>query len=166
MQIDIEGVQDTVRQLRLIEPELYKKMISEVKNEPGVALVVSGIKSRIPSVSPLRGMNHKGRTAYTGAKVSTNFRPSNRLTRGNERSILTIGASSSGGGVGFEIIDIVGRGKKGNSPQAQGMKRKLVGDPSRYVWKGFEEKKEGIERAVLSIIEKYSRIVNVKLKVK
>ena len=164
--IDVEGVQDTVRLLRNVEPELYKKLISEVKNEPGVASAVAGIKSNIPSVSPLSGMNHNGRTAYTGARASSNFRPSNRLDRGSQRSILTIGAAPSGGGVGFEIVDLVGRGPRGNSAKAQGMKRGLGGSPSRYVWKGFEQRKEGVTNAVVSIIEKYSKIVNVKLKVK
>lgn len=164
--IDVEGVQDTVRLLRQVEPELYKKLISEVKNEPGVASAVAGIKSNIPTVSPLSGMNHNGRTAYTGARASSAFRPSNRLDRGNQRSILTIGAAPSGGGAGFEIVDLVGRGAKGNSAKAQGMKRGLGGSPSRYVWKGFEQRAEGVTRAVVSIIEKYSQIVNVKLKVK
>jgi hypothetical protein len=171
--IDVEGVEDTVRLLKQIEPELYKKMIAEVKNEPGVASVVSGIKSRIPSVSPLQGnqfgyggMIHNGRTGYKGAKVSANFKPSAKITRSNERAILTIGAVPPKDGVGFEIIDMVGRGPKGGTRQGQGMQSKLPGSPSRYVWKGFEEKKEGITRAVVSIIEKYSNIVNVKLKVK
>lgn len=164
--IDVEGVQDTVRILRKVEPELYKKLISDVKNEPGVASAVSGIKSNIPTTSPLSGMVHNGRTAYTGARASSNFRPSNRLDRGNHRSILTIGASPSGGGVGFEIADLVGRGRRGNSAKAQGMKRGLGSSPSRYVWKGFEQKREGVTRAVVSIIEQYSKIVNVKLRVK
>lgn len=164
--IDVEGVQQTVRLLRQVEPELYKKLLAEIKNEPGVTSAVQGIKSNIPSVSPLSGMNHNGRTAYTGARASSNFRPSNRLTRANERSILTIGATPAGGGIGFEIADIVGRGNRGNSAKAQGMKRGLGGSPSRYVWKGFEQRREGVTRAVVSIIDKYSKIVNVKLKVR
>jgi len=171
--IDVEGVQDTIRLLKNVEPELYKKLIAEVKNEPGVASVVSGIKSRIPAVSPLQGnqfgyggMIHNGRTSSKGAKVSASFKPSNRLDRGSQRSILTIAATPPSDGVGFEIIDIVGRGPKANTRRGQAMQSKLPGSPSRYVWKGFEEKKEGITKAVVSIIDKYSKIVNVKLKVK
>jgi hypothetical protein len=164
IKIDVEGVQETVRLLRRVEPELYKKLISEVKKEPGVASAVSGIRSQIPTVTPLSGMAHNGRTAYTGARASSNFKPSNRLDRGSQRAILTVGAASSGGGAGFEIADMVGRGPKGNSPKAQGMKRGLGGSPSRYVWKGFEKRKQGVEQAVFSIIQKYAAIVNVKLR--
>jgi hypothetical protein len=164
--IDVEGIKETVYILRQAEPELYKQLIKDVKNEPGVASAVQGIRSNIPTVSPLSGMMHNGRTAYTGARASSNFKPSNRLDRGNQRSILTIGATPSGGGVGFEITDLVGRGARGNTAKAQGMKRGLGGSPSRYVWKGFEQRREGVTRAVVSIIDKYSRMVNVKLKVK
>jgi hypothetical protein len=171
--IDVQGVQDTISILRKYEPELYKQLIKDIKNEPGLNSAMSSIRSRIPSVSPLLGnqygyggMNHSGRTSYKVPRVSTSVTPSKRLTFTNERSIVTIQVVSPKTGVGFEIIDMVGRGKRANSPKAQGMKRKLSGEPSRYVWKGFEERREGITRAVISILDKYSKTVNVKLKVR
>jgi hypothetical protein len=170
--IDIEGVQDTIKILREFEPDLYKQLIKDIKNEPGMNAALSAIRSRVPSVSPLQGnqfgggMNHGGRTSYKVPKVSTSVTPSRRLDIANERSIVTIQVVSPKNGVGFEIIDMVGRGKNANTRKAQGMKSKLGGNPSRYVWKGFEERREGITRAVVSILDKYAQIVNVKLKVK
>jgi hypothetical protein len=171
--IDVQGVQDTISTLRKFEPELYKQLIKDIKNEPGINQVMSGIRSRIPTVSPLQGnqfgyggMIHSGRTSYKIPKVSTSVTPSKRLNFANERSIVTIQVVSPSNGVGFEIIDMVGRGKNANTRQARGMRQKLVGEPSRYVWKGFEERREGVTRAVTNIIQRYSETVNVKLKVK
>jgi hypothetical protein len=163
--IDVEGVQDTIKILRQFEPELYKQLIKDIKNEPGMNAALSGIRSRVPSVSPLR-MNHNGRTSYKVPKVSTSVTPSRRLDIANERSIVTIQTVSPKNGVGFEIIDMVGRGRNAGSRKAQGMRKKLGGAPSRYVWKGFEERREGVTRAVISILDKYSETINIKLKVK
>lgn len=171
-QINIEGLQKTLKALKDLDPQLRNQLIKDIKNEPGLNAAMSSIRSRIPSVSPLQGnqfgyggMNHRGRTSYKKPRVSTSVTPSKRLTFTNERSIVTIQVVSPSNGVGFEIIDMVGKGRDANSRQAQGMKRKLSGQPSRYVWKGFEQRKEGITRAVVNIIEKYSKIVNVKLKI-
>ena len=171
--IDIEGIQEVVYILKNTEPDLLKKMSAEIKTEPGLNEVMSGIRSRIPAVSPLQGgefgyggMIHNGRTSYKGAKVSPSFLPSVRLDRGNQRSLVTIVTAPPKDGVGFEIIDIVGRGKRGNSARAQGMKQKLTGTPSRYVWKGFEERKEGIQKAVVAIVDRYAQMLNVKLRIK
>jgi hypothetical protein len=171
--IDIEGIQETVYILKNAEPELLKKMSAEIKAEPGLNSAMSAIRSRIPTVSPLQGnqfgyggMNHSGRTSYGGAKVSPSFKPSVRLDRGNQRSLVTIVTQTPKNAVGFEIIDMVGRGARGNSAKAVGMRRKLGGSPSRYVWKGFEERKEGIVRGVVAIIDRYAKQVNVKLRIK
>lgn len=168
--INIEGVQEVAYILKKAEPELFKKLSSEIKNEPGLNEAMSGIRSRIPAVSPLRGnqfgyggMEHNGRTAYGGARVSASFKPSVRLDRGNQRSLVSI-VTTPKNGVGFEIIDMVGKGPRGNSRQAQGMKKKLSGDPSRYVWDGFEKRQEGITKAIKAIIDRYADLVNVKLR--
>ena len=34
--VDIEGIEDTVRLLKKLEPELLTKMSAEIKNEPGL----------------------------------------------------------------------------------------------------------------------------------
>jgi hypothetical protein len=164
--IDVQGVQDTISILRKYEPELYKQLIKDIKNEPGLNEAMSGIRSKVPSISPLSGMNNDGKTGFKTPKVSTSVTPSKRLNFANQRSIVTIQTVSPKNGFGFEIIDLVGRGKNGNTPKARGMISKLSGQPSRFVWKGFEERQEGVTRAVVSILEKYAKTVNVKLKVK
>jgi hypothetical protein len=173
LKIDIEGINEAVYIMKNAEPELLKKMSAEIKQEPGLNEVMSGIRSRIPTISPLQGnqfgyggMIHNGRTSYKGAKVSASVRPSVRLDRAGQRSLVTIVTAPPKDGVGFTIIDMVGRGPKGNSRKGAGMQDKLSGSPSRYVWKGFEERKEGINKAVTAIIARYAEQVNVKLRIK
>jgi hypothetical protein len=165
--IDVEGVQSTIKILREFEPDLYKQLIKDIKTEPGMTAALSAIRSKAPPISPLSGMLESGtKWKYQPPRVTTSVTPSKRLDFGNQRSIVTIQAVSPRNAVGFEIIDMVGRGRKGNSPKAEGMKKKLRGSPSRYVYKGFEQRQAGVTQAVLNILNKYAKIVNVKLKVK
>lgn len=173
LKVDIEGISETVRQLKKFEPELYKQMKKEIVTEPKVAAVLSAIESKVPPISPLLGnsrgqggMIHNGRTRYEVPRVRTYQRPTARLGRGGtERSLIGFEAVSPGNAVGFEILDIVGRGPKANSRNAQGMLEKLKGKASRYVWAGYERKKEGVSQAVIAIIDRFSNKTNAKLKV-
>jgi hypothetical protein len=173
LRVDVEGIGETVRQLKQIEPELYAQMKREIINEPGVASVISQIEANVPQVSPLQGnrlgqggMLHNGRTRYVIPKIRVYQRPTVSLGRGGtERSLIGFEAISPGNAAGFEILDLVGRGPNRSSRNAQGMLRKLEGNASRYVWKGYEKRKDGVSRAVLAIIQRYSNKLNVKLKV-
>lgn len=164
LKLDAQGVQKTVYHLRNFEPELFKQMQSDIKNEPGLQQSMDGIRSSIPTISPLSGMNHQGDSAYRGATVKVASTPSARLNRGRERTIVRIDTVSSSKGFGFQIIDLVGRGQKGNSAKAQGMKKGLGSSPSRYVWKGFEKRKDGVNEAIVAIIQRYSEKINMKLR--
>jgi hypothetical protein len=173
LRVDVEGIGETVRQLKQFEPELYAQMKREIINEPGVASVISQIEANVPPVSPLQGnqqgqggMLHNGRTRYEIPKVRVYQRPQATLGRaGAERSLIGFEAISPGNAAGFEILDLVGRGPNRNSRNAQGMLKKLEGNASRYVWKGYEKRKDGVSRAVFAIVQRYANKVNVKLKV-
>jgi len=165
LKVDIDGLGATVNELKKFEPELFKQMKKEIANEPGVANVISQIKSNVPLVSPLRGMIHNGRTRYLIPKVRIFQRPTAALGRaGKERSLISFEAVSPSNAAGFEILDIVGRGPDANSRNAKGMLSKLEGQASRYVWKGYERRKQGVSEAVLAIIERYSNKANVRLR--
>jgi len=166
LKIDIDGLGATINELKKFEPELFKQMKKDIINEPGVATVISEIKSNVPPVSPLRGMIHNGRTRYAFPKVRIFQKPSAKIGRGGtERSLISFEAISPGDAVGFEILDLVGSGPDANSRNARGMLSKLEGKASRYVWKGYEKRKDGVSQAVLAIIERYTNKTNVKLKV-
>jgi hypothetical protein len=166
LRVDVEGIGATVTELKKFEPQLFAQMRKEIITEPGVASVLSSIQSKVPTVSPLRGMLHNGRTRYAIPKIRTYIRPSAKLGRGGtERSLIGFEAVSPGDAVGFEILDLVGSGPDANSRNARGMLQKLQGKASRYVWKGYEAKKEGVSAAVLAIITRYTTKTNVKLRV-
>jgi hypothetical protein len=174
IQIDVEGLGKTVRELKKFEPELFAQMKKEIINEPGVASVLSSIKSKVPYISPLLGnsltgkggMLHNGRTRYETPKVRIYVRNNPRLSKsGGQRSLIGFEAVSPGDAAGFEILDLVGSGPDANSRNAKGMLKKLRGEPSRYVWKGYEARREGVTRAVLAIVNRYTTKANVKLEV-
>jgi hypothetical protein len=173
LRIDVEGLGATVRELKKFEPELFSQMRKEIINEPGVASVISSIESKVPIVSPLvgnrlgqGGMLHNGRTRYATPKIRTYIRPNAKLGRGGtERSLIGFEAVSPGDAVGFEILDLVGSGPDAGSRNSKGMLKKLDGKASRYVWAGYERRKEGVSAAVLAIINRYSTKANTRLKV-
>lgn len=170
---DVQGVQDTVALLRRVEPDSLKAMRKEILNEPGLNAALSGIRSQVPQISPLQGreeskqrggMLHNGRTGYQVPIVKARS-PLNTSLRGRkQKTIVSIDTVSPNNAVGFEIIDMVGRGQKGNTRQAEGMKKKLLGSPSRYVWKNFEQRVPGIEQGLTNILQRYAGKVNVKLR--
>lgn len=169
--IDVQGVQDTITLLRKVEPESLKAMRKEIAGEPGLTAAVSQIKSQIPKVSPLQGnqfgyggMLHNGRTRYRVPVVKVRTPLNTRLRGRAEKPIVSIDTISPSDGVGFEIIDMVGRGRNANTRKAQGMMRKLAGSPSRFVWKNFESRVAGIQKGLDDILQRYASKVNVKLR--
>jgi hypothetical protein len=164
--IKATGVKETIAELKKLDPELLKQMRKDIKNEPGLSNAVSAIKGKIPPISPLSGMVHNGRTSYKRARVSTSFTPSVRLDRVNQRSIVTINTTPPKDGIGFQIIDMVGKGNRRGSKKALGMQSGLTGRPSRYVWKAIEGKETSLSGAVVNIINRYSEKVNIRLRIK
>ena len=171
IRFDVEGVRDTVALLRKIEPESVKALRAEITSEPGLQAAVSAIKSRVPTVSPLQGnefgyggMLHNGRTSYKVPTVKAKAPLYTRLRGMNEKSIVVIDVESPKNGVGFEIIDMVGRGPNANTKKGRGMLEKLPGNASRYVWKGFEQRASGIQQGINRILDRYAEKVNVRLR--
>jgi hypothetical protein len=166
VRIDVEGVQDTINILRQIEPGGIKQLRSDIKNDPGLNAAASGIRSQIPAVAPLSGfMSHNGRTSYRIPKVMPVFKPPRKSLRSGEASLITLVTTPPKDGVGFEIVDMAGRGQGARSARGQVMISRLASSPSRYVYKGFENKKQNVEDGVKRILDKYANKVNVKLKV-
>jgi hypothetical protein len=166
VRIDVEGVQETLNILRRIEPDAIKELRKDIKNDPGLNGAISSIQANIPPVAPLSGMmNHNGRTQYRIPKVSTSFKSPRRTMTRQESSLITIVTSPPKDGVGFEIVDMAGRGTGARTARGRAMIANLAKKASRYVYPGFEQKEEGIVNGVNRILQKYADKVNVKLRV-
>jgi hypothetical protein len=166
VRLDVQGVQDTINLLRKVQPEALTQLRRDIKNDSGLNAAVSSIQSSIPPVAPLSGMmNHNGRTQYLIPKVAPSFRPPRRLAS-KESALVTIATSPPKDGVGFEIVDMAGRGAGARTARGRAMIANLAKKASRYVYPGFEKKQEGIEQGVRRILDKYAEQVNVKLRVR
>ena len=79
--------------------------------------------------------------------------------------MITVVTTPPADGVGFEIVDMAGRGQGGRTARGRAMIANLAKKASRYVYPGFEQKQEGIVDGVNRILQRYADKVNVKLKV-
>lgn len=166
IRVDVEGVEKTIDILRKTEPESLKEMRKEIRTNSGLVNVMSSIKSEIPSVAPLSGFNaHSGRTRYMTPAVKPQFNTRKMSGARAEQSLVTIVTAPPSSGVGFEIVDMAGRGPGARTPNGAQMIRNLSKAPSRYVYPGFFKKEEGLTNGVRQILEKYAEKVNIKLKV-
>ena len=167
IRLDVQGVQDTIQLLRRVQPESLAQLRRDIKNDPGLNAAASSIRSEIPAVAPLSGMmNHNGRTQYRIPTVKPVFKAPRQNLRANESSLITLVTTSPKDGIGFEIVDMAGRGTGGRSARGRAMLANLAKKASRFVYPGFEKKQEGIERGVLKILEDYANKVNVKLRIR
>jgi hypothetical protein len=166
IRLDVEGVAQTLAAIRKIEPDGLKALRRDIKNDPGVSAAVSSIESEIPVISPLSGMmNHDGRTKYRTPRVTAVLRPPRLTMSRAESSLITLVTSPPKGGVGFEIVDMAGRGSSGKTARGRAMISNLQKKASRYVYPGFEKREQNIVDGVKRILDKYAAQVNVKLKV-
>lgn len=178
------GIKETLNVMKTIEPEIYKQLRKDIRGI--VAPAVSNIKSQAPSVAPLTGMNHNGRTAWTKPKVTVNITPAqrSRALGSTTSNLVAITATGEGRKVGFDIADMAGRA---NNPgkysktrrftdpytgqtvqrkvngQGVGMIDNLAGRASRYVYPAIEKQLPFIRSQVAVTIEKAADSINRKL---
>jgi hypothetical protein len=167
VRLDVEGVRETINILRLIEPEAIKELRRDIKNDAGLNAAASSIRSQIPAIAPLSGMmSHNGRTSYKIPTVKAVLSPPRKTIRSGEASLITLVTTPPKDGVGFEIVDMAGRGGGGRSSRGRAMLANLAAKASRFVYPGFEKKEQNVEDGVKKILDKYATKANVKLKVR
>jgi hypothetical protein len=109
-QIRIEGVKETLQLLDAVQPGSIRELRKDIRRiaEPAV----TAIRSSLPSTAPLSGMQHYGRTRYSGAKVRANLDlRAHRLS--NSHSLVRIEVISPSDAAGLEIADMAGRKSQG-----------------------------------------------------
>jgi hypothetical protein len=189
--VQLIGVDETLAQLRDVEPTVYNQMIADVKRimQP----TVTAIENNIPKVSPLysvrrgkNGMEHNGRSALVPVKVTPRVFRAGRASFGTEAKFVQITAESTGNKFGFEMIDMAGRGSgRGRRPvnvtrsypykggsrthrlngQGAAMIRKLdsKGKGSRYTYPAAEASFLAVQSQVLKTLDVAVAKINRKL---
>ncbi len=112
--IRIEGVRETLQLLDAVQPGSIRELRKDIKRiaEPAV----TAIKSNLPPVAPLSGMNHYGRTRYAGALVKSEvLLKDNKMSQTS--SLIRISVESPGLASGLEIADMAGRRTMVQGPQ-------------------------------------------------
>ena len=162
MAISIEayGFRETLRELRDIEPYLFREAVNNIKTD--IQPVVEAVRAAIPSTSPLSGFEHEGRTAYKNVK-KVRSRVSTRRPRGLQgTNLISIRAESTA----ISILDIVGRSNKPvRTPQGAALIAAMNrrGKPSRYVWPAAMKQYPTIENSLRKTLDKISEKANKNL---
>ena len=166
---DVVGIPETIKVLRSIDKQIVNDARKDLRT--GVMPVVNAIKANIPSEAPLRGMVHNGRTGWNpagiGVKTKTDF--SKRAVK-NESSLVSIivggkGRSSSGAAA-FQMADMAGKKRSGNTASGRAMISRLNAQrqASRYVWPAALREIPFIEDVVNGTIKKLTETLNERLK--
>jgi hypothetical protein len=117
--VRVEGIKETVAELKKLEPGLIGEMRKEMRNisKP----TISRVKANIPVISPLNGglrrtgmmrpyggMNtHAGRTRWDGVRVSTSFTPG-KYAKGKDTHPLISIVATGRRGLGFDYAELAG----------------------------------------------------------
>ena len=163
---DVVGIPQTVKVLRSIDKQIVNDARKDLRT--GVLPVVNAIKANIPSQAPLRGMIHNGRTGWNPAgvavKTKTDF---SKRAQKNESSLVSIVVGGKGlGGAAFQIADMAGKKKSGNTRSGRAMISKLNAkrQASRYAWPAAEREIPFIEDVVNGTIKNLTITLNERLK--
>lgn len=189
--LQVYGVQETVKILQQIEPELLKQTRKDIREiaQP----LVSAIEQYIPNQPPLRGMAHNGRTAWKPSNVKITVKTSfANKTFTREQSIASVqvgGKKGTDGTAGLQIADMAGRRNKvrrsgrtraftrnGNSDVSYRLNGQGAGlidylnsnwsRASRFVWRAAETQIATVQAGVSKSIDKLSEATNIKLSMK
>jgi hypothetical protein len=165
----VVGIAEVAKTLKGIDNDLVKRARKDLRT--GAKPVADAVRNNIPNESPLRGMVHNGPTAWqpSGVKVTvkTNF---TKKAERNKSSLVSIVAGAQGknsqGAAAFQIADMAGRKRKGNTRAGRAMIRKLntSGRASRYVYPIALREVPFIQDVVRGTIKKLQNDYNRKLK--
>lgn len=159
----VYGVRDTMRDLRRLEPEIYKQTMREIKQAAKPLQVAA--QANIPTDPPLSGMGHQGRTGWSkkNARVSINTGGRSRKKAGGyEWTLIKVRLNGASGG----IFDMAGRASAGSTPQGQNLVAVLTsrfGGASRAMWPAAQAKLDTVQGEVIDAVRKASLYLNREL---
>jgi hypothetical protein len=151
-----------LKALKEIDPELRKAFVRDAK---AVAKPVEAeIKSAIPHVAPLSGMNNRGRLGWGMGKKADSTTIQFKAS-GSRRSEVTPLVKIRVNSAATVMADMSGRKANGNDARGRVMIRMLnarVRRASRYVYPAGEKAQPEAEKQIKAIIDKVALLFSRK----
>lgn len=162
LSMQVTGIAEVVKTLKTIDNDLVKQARKDLRT--GAKPVADAVRNNIPNEAPLSGMVHNGRTAWkpSGVKVTVKTNFSKKAER-KGTSLVSIVAGAQGknsqGAAAFQIADMAGRKRRGNTASGRAMIRKLNASSraSRYVYPAALRQLPYVEDVVRGTIRKLQK---------
>ena len=170
--VEVNGLADTLRTLRRVDPELRKTTIRRMKL--AAKPMQAEAKKLFPDASPLSGWGSwtgrsgnriTGPEGYDGGMVRKGVKVAFKGSKARNSDtipLLTLRQTSAAG----VIFDIAGRKSSGNSPSGRAMIARLdrFAPASRVMWPTAERHMPEVVQGVRSAIDDMSEIINQELR--
>lgn len=170
MSIQVKGLQESLRVLGKVEPELKRQFAKDVQRI--VRPLKTEIDSRIPRQAPLSGWDHNGAKGWNPKKVSV--RTDTRLPRRRPGSVGTstlnvIKITTKGSSVA--IADMAGKANGASSRRSPKYQRPnfarvltaRLGEPSRFMWRDVEDSIRLITDELEPLVKQVQQAANQEL---
>lgn len=147
-----DDIRALFKALDAIEPKSANKLKAKAKK--ATQPLVKKIKDTIPRVSPLRGMQNKGRLGWGIGKKADDVRPYFNVSR-SRRAHTTALVKVQVNGAATAMTDYAGRRSSGNTRSGRAMIQKLNQrrKASRWAWFAAEKALPEVTREVKGIID-------------
>jgi hypothetical protein len=129
--IKVVGIPKLNKILTQAEQDFIKDLRAKAKTQ--MLPIASKVRSQIPTVAPIKGMDHNGRTQWAVPKVTVYSNPRTRAKRGrNVAPIMGFRATSPSRAVGFAYGELAGIRRKAPKPVSKGWYTTTVGGYHSY----------------------------------
>jgi len=172
---EVNGVPETLRALRRIDPDLRREVPDQIKNAEEVRGLVQAIRNKQPSGPPVSGWARWKSTRY-GATKAIRWQPGNirRQINVQFRGTRPRGApagswpvlrirSTHGAQAAFEMMGRESEGKTDSGEILIRAVRARYGHASRTIWPTVEQYANRVERAIETSFRDYAKTANKKL---
>jgi hypothetical protein len=192
-QMRVEGLEETIKILKQVEPDAVKSMRKDIRSVVTASGAISNVRMKTPAIAPMSGMEHQGKTRWGGVKsvtTSVSLRTVERKRGQRSYPIIKIVASNKDA-LGFEYAELAGirrrlaraRSKIRNTNlrgtqagdgsialNGQGdnfikvLNERIGKTPGRFAFAAVFSKRREIEQGSQRVLDKYAEQVSRKLK--
>ena len=169
MTIQVKGVGETLRELGKINPSLKRELNKDIRKV--LKPMLTEITQSIPTLAPLSGMIHNGRTGWPNRKnplIKIDARKPRRNLNAPSMSVPVNIVRITTKGAPVAIVDMAGKAEGTKSRreakyQRPKFARNLPGEPSRFMWRNAEKTLANVEREMNDTIDRVVREANIEL---